>query len=169
MHRYRGHAGVLRCWKPIQTGLEQDDDKAEVGRLGVCSDAELISEGVRLPKPLSPHLAARLSGTSIDLNAVVGLTAAQPATDRWIVEGAGGVLVPVNGSELMIDLMVRLGLPTLIVARTALGTSNHTLLTLEAIRSRGLAIAGVLLNGEPNPDNRKAIEQYGRVPVVGDL
>jgi dethiobiotin synthetase len=85
------------------------------------------------------------------------------------VEGAGGVLVPVNDRELMIDLMRRLGLPVMVVARTTLGTINHTLMTLEALRARSLAIAGVLMVGDPHPENRAAIERYGDVVVLGEL
>ena len=159
----------LRYWKPIQTGIEQDDDTATVRRFGACREAEIFDEGVRLPRPLSPHLAARLSGVEIDPAAVVGCLGSQRPTQRWIVEGAGGVLVPVNDSQLMVDLMKLVDLPVLVVARTALGTINHTLLTIEALHSRSLSIAGVLLNGEPNADNRRAIETYGGIPVVGEL
>ena len=93
----------------------------------------------------------------------------QPASDRWVVEGAGGTLVPINASELMADVMVGLGLPVLVVARSTLGTINHTLLTLEALRTRSLALAGVLMIGHRNQENRDAIERYGRVRVVGQL
>ena len=89
--------------------------------------------------------------------------------DCWIVEGAGGVLVPLNDSELMIALMVRLAMPVLVVARSGLGTINHTLLTLEALRARRLVVAGVLMIGEPNEHNRAAIESRGNVAVVGQL
>jgi dethiobiotin synthetase len=90
-------------------------------------------------------------------------------SERWIVEGAGGVLVPINDTEMMADLIGLLGLPALVVARSSLGTINHTLSTLEALRSRGLAVAGVVMVGDRNDDNRLAIEQYGRVGVVGEM
>jgi dethiobiotin synthase len=166
MCRYRGHAR-LRYWKPIQTGVELDDDTQTVKDLGGCSDAEIFAEGIRLPKPVSPHLAARWAGTRIDLNALA------PAHNRddaaWIVEGAGGLLVPVNESETMADWIALLNLPVMVVARTGLGTINHTLLTLEALRARHLEIGGVIMNGIPNADNRAAIEHYGHVGVVGEL
>ena len=88
---------------------------------------------------------------------------------RGVVEGAGGVLVPLNESAMMVDLIVRLALPALIVARSGLGTINHTLLTVEALRSRSLTVAGVLMVGPPNAENADAIATYGRVPVVGTL
>jgi dethiobiotin synthetase len=85
------------------------------------------------------------------------------------VEGAGGALVPINDTELMIDLMRALALPVLVVARSSLGTINHTLLTLEALRARSLCVPGVVMVGAPNPDNRAAVEQYGGLPVLGEM
>ena len=147
-------------WKPIQTG--PDDDTAEVRRL---TGVQVIREGVRLPDPVSPHLAAQRVEMSIDLDTLAGQTRATPV----IVEGAGGVLVPVNESQTMIDLMVLLGLPVIVAARTTLGTINHTLLTIEALRARALRVAGVVMIGDGNADNRAAIEHYGNVAVVGEM
>ena len=166
MQRY-GREARLRYWKPIQTGIEQDDDTAEVVRLGECRPDAVIEPGVRLQRPLSPHLAARLSGVAIELQPLVD-TAAN-ARRTLIVEGAGGVLVPVNERDFMVDFMSRLGLPVLIVSRSTLGTINHTLLTIEALRRRSLTIAGVVMVGPPDADNREAIEQRGGVHVVGEL
>jgi dethiobiotin synthase len=166
-HRYRAHA-KLRYWKPIQTGIEQDDDTAEFQRLTGCPDSGVLREGVRLPRPVSPHLAARLAGVTIDLAQVAEPVEAEgPCT--WIVEGAGGLLVPINGSQTMADLIATLGLGVLVVARSTLGTINHTLLTLEALRARALRVAGVVMVGDPNPDNRAAIEHYGHVAVLGEM
>jgi dethiobiotin synthetase len=168
MHRYR--SGIpLRYWKPIQTGIEQDDDTAEVKRLGDCRPDELRQEGARLPHPVSPHLAARLSGTTIALRPLVDSIAGQRQPIRWIVEGAGGVLVPINDAEMMIDFMSLLRLPVIVVARTALGTINHTLLTIEALGRRALHVAGVVMVGDRNAENRAAIERYGASVVVGEM
>jgi dethiobiotin synthase len=145
-------------WKPIQTG--SDDDTAEVRRL---SGGGVIDKGIRLPDPVSPHLAARRAGITIDFNKLI------PPSGFCVVEGAGGVLVPVNESQVMADLIVKLGLPVLIAARTTLGTINHTLLTLEALRARSLKIAGVVMIGDRNSDNRAAIERYGKVSVVVEM
>lgn len=142
-------------WKPIQTGLESDS--AEVARLAGC---RIWERGIRLPDPVSPHLAAKDS--PIDLDAVV---AQAPFKDEWVVEGAGGVLVPINDSEKMIDLMVMLNLPVVVAARTTLGTINHTLLTLQALRTQGLEVAKVVMVGDPNPDNRESIQDFGDVEV----
>jgi len=178
MHRYRP-AAMLRYWKPIQTGIEQDDDTAEVERLGACVAGELETTGIRLPRPVSPHLAARLQGTTIALPSLIEPVLnsdgavenpAKPCqTIRWIVEGAGGVLVPINETETMADLISALGFPAVVVARTALGTINHTLLTLEALRRRALEAAGVVMVGDRNAENRRAIERYGGVPILGEM
>jgi dethiobiotin synthase len=144
-------------WKPIQTGPESDT--AEVRRLAAC---EVFDQGVRLTDPVSPHLAAERAGVKIELSKIL-LQA--PAERSWIVEGAGGVLVPVNDREKMIDLMALLSLPVVVVARGTLGTINHTLLTLAALRSRGLSVDRVVVVGPPNPDNNAAIQKFGNVPV----
>jgi dethiobiotin synthetase len=168
LRRLRGSVH-LRYWKPIQTGIETDDDTSEVCRLAECRSDEVFARGVRLPRPLSPHLSARLSGQVIDIVDLLASIRGQPQSDRWIVEGAGGVLVPLNDTALTIDFMVALHLPVVVVARSTLGTINHTLLTLEALRARRLTVAGVVLVGDRNPENRRAIECYGRVAALGEL
>ena len=168
MSRWRQLAH-LRYWKPVQTGIESDDDTAEVLRLAGLPSERALCDGVRLPRPLSPHLSASLSGTSISVPALLEMAASQPVSQRWIVEGAGGVLVPLNERQLMIDLMSVLGMPVVIAARSGLGTINHTLLTIEALRARAIAIAGVVLVGPPNADNQLAIETHAHVTVIGSL
>ena len=167
-HRYR-KAQPVRYWKPVQTGIEADDDTATVRALAECSDSEIFDRGVRLPQPVSPHLAARLAGKTIRLDEVVGLIPPESESVNWIVEGAGGVLVPINENQLMIDLIEKLRLPAVIVARSSLGTINHTLLSLEALRRRSLPIAGVVMVGEPNNANRDAIERFGDVTVIAEI
>ncbi len=168
MNRLRA-TGSLRYWKPIQTGIEQDDDTETVRRLARCGSHELLLAGVRLHHPVSPHLAARLDGSVIDLPPLEDAFNDAAQASRFIVEGAGGVLVPVNDIQFVADLMARLDLPAVIVARSTLGTINHTLLTLEALRQRSLSVAGVVMVGPPNSDNRTAIEQYGGVRVLGEM
>ena len=143
-------------WKPVQTG--PDSDTAEVLRL---SGGQVLDAGARHPDPVSPHH----SHTRIDLDALAALA---PRT-TVVVEGAGGVLVPVNESQTMADFMGKLGLPVVIAARTTLGTINHTVLTLEALRARSLQIAGVVMIGDAHPENRAAIERYGRVSVLAEM
>lgn len=268
LHRRRS---PVCYWKPIQTGIEQDDDTAEVARLAGCTAAEVLDDGIRLERPLSPHRSAALAGRTIRIEDVVRplegrlkaapaatghlkvaptetghlkvaptptdhLKVAPTATGRlkpapthganvgaafrqpadvldvgaafrrpasgvlnvgagfsrpassgrlaaaggdpelpagpddhdpfWIVEGAGGVLVPLNDDELMIDLIATLGLPAVVVARTAVGTINHTLLTIDALRRRGIAIAAIVMSGVPEPAARDAIEHHREVQVA---
>jgi dethiobiotin synthase len=158
-----------RYWKPIQTGIEQDDDTETVRRLAAATAMEVLDEGIRLPRPVSPHLAARLRGETISLPELIDIFNRQRDGRYWIVEGAGGALVPVNDDETMADLMVMLGLPVLVVARTALGTINHTLMTLETLRRRALHIAGVVMVGRPDAEARRAIEHHGRIVVAGEM
>jgi dethiobiotin synthetase len=154
-------------WKPIQTGTREGTDRRTVERLGELPRAKLLPETYRFSPPVSPHLAARKAGVTIELRKIqmpeIGLK------ENLIVEGAGGALVPINETQLMTDLMKHLGLPVLLVARTALGTINHTLLSLAALRSAGLNVRGVIMVGKPNTENRKAIEHYGQIGVVGTI
>jgi dethiobiotin synthase len=157
-------------WKPIQTGIESDDDTATVRALGGYDADAVLDAGIRLERPLSPHRAAELAGTTIDLSEVTALPRHRgERSSVWIVEGAGGLLVPLNASALIADLIVDLAMPVVVVARSTLGTINHTLLTLEAARGRGLAVGGVVMVGPPDAANRAAIERYGRTRVVGEM
>jgi dethiobiotin synthase len=168
MQRYRSVA-ALRYWKPIQTGIEKDNDTTVVRWLGACADEEVFDEGYRLPRPLSPHLSARLSNKRIEVESLIRIIGEHPPTVSWIIEGAGGFLVPLNEHTLLPALIAQLNLPVLIVARSGLGTINHTLLTLEALSARMITTAGVVLVGNPHPENRETIEQFGQVPVIAEM
>jgi dethiobiotin synthase len=167
MMRLAGHSS--RYWKPVQTGIEEDDDTATVRRLADAGEDRVLDEGIRLPRPVSPHYAARLSGVRISLDDLLAISSRQSAADRWIVEGAGGIMVPINEHALMGDLMRALGMPVVLATRTGLGTINHTLLSIEALRRRSIRIAGVVMVGPSHPDNPAAIERYGRVSILGRL
>jgi len=153
-------------WKPIQTGLADDPgDSATVTALAGLPPERVPAPVYALQAPLSPHAAAAAERVTIELEAI-----ARPASRQFlVVEGAGGILVPLNRSALMIDLIGRLGLPAILVARSALGTINHTLLSLGALRARQVPVAGVVMNGPPDAGNRRAIEQFGRVRVLAEL
>ena len=161
--------GRVGYWKPIQTGIEQDDDTAEVRRLAACTDDEIVDRGVRLPRPLSPHLSARLADQEIDVDSLIRLGHSLSKDRFWVVEGAGGLLVPLNDSEVLADLIAALELPTVIAARSGLGTINHTLLTLAELRRRSIPVAGVVMLGQPNPENRAAVEFYGNTEVLAEI
>ncbi|HET7150633.1 MAG TPA: dethiobiotin synthase [Candidatus Acidoferrum sp.] len=152
-------------WKPIQTGTREGTDRATVMRLANLPRSRTLPETYRFSPPVSPHLAAQRARVRIELRKV---RLPQVAThENLIVEGAGGALVPINSTELMTDLMSHLGLPVLLVARTTLGTINHTLLSIAALRAAHLDVRGVILSGKPNRENRRAIEHYGKIEVLG--
>jgi len=155
-----------RYFKPIQTG--QDSDTDTVAGLAGLDASRLHQPAVHLLAPLSPNQAAAKEGRVLDIKAIT-LPASSGPDRPLIVEGAGGALVPIAPGQCMADLMARLGLPVILAARTGLGTLNHTLLSLEALRLRGIEVRGVALIGEPNPDNRRDIEHLGGVPVVIDI
>jgi malonyl-CoA O-methyltransferase len=152
-------------WKPVQAGLDGEADAEAVARLAAVSPARIHRPAVSLRAALAPDQAAALEGRRIDLECFELPAAPRPL----VVEGAGGVLAPLNERASVADLMLRLGLPVVLVARTTLGTINHTLLSLEALRARGLGVAGVVLDGPPHPANRRAIEARGEVRVLLEL
>ena len=158
-------------WKPVQTGSSEGTDRESVRRWTEAAEDRLPAERFRFAPPVSPHLAAREAGVRISLDAFEFPEAApEAATDRkWILEGAGGVMVPLNECDLMRDLMRCIGFPIVVAARTSLGTINHTLLTLSALREARLPICGVALIGEENAENRRAIEHYGNVRIIGHI
>ena len=158
--------GGARYWKPVQSGLLDDPgDRATVESLTGLAAARFHPCAYELPEPLSPHEAAKRAGVEIDMSALK-----MPEGDGpLIVEGAGGLLVPLNRDALMIDLIKALRLPVILVSRSTLGTINHTLLSLEALRHRDIEVAGVVFNGPPAPHNRQAVEEYGRVHIIAEI
>ncbi len=157
-------------WKPLQTGLDDDPgDSATVRILAGLPAHRLHPPAAELRASLSPEDAAAREGVAIGV--VPGLPPPLvPGSDPpLVVEGAGGVLVPVTADTLVADLIAGLGLPAILVARSTLGTINHTLLSLEALRRRGVPVAGVVLNGPVSPGNRSAIERHGAVRVLAEI
>lgn len=148
-------------FKPIEAGFSIGSENEFVKK---CSGVHTHKGIFNYQAPLSPHLAARLENDRIDLHQVT-----LPASERLIVEGAGGLLVPLNEEYLMIDLIQQLSLPVILVARTALGTINHTLLSLEALRARNIPIHGVILNGEPQFGVKESIERYGQATIIAEF
>ncbi|PBN44653.1 dethiobiotin synthase [Sphingobium sp. D43FB] len=152
-------------WKPIQAGVDPDGDKEEVARLSGLPAAQILPEAYRLATPASPHLAARIDGVTIALDRL-----ALPQVDGpLVVEGAGGVLVPISETLLMADLFAHWGQPVILCARTALGTINHSLLSVEALRARGVPIAGIAFIGEAHVENERIIPLLAGVPSLGRL
>ncbi len=152
-------------WKPVQSGVSEGSDTEFVRRVTGLAHDRFFPETYRLDAPLSPHAAAALEGVSIELSAFDLPESSGPL----VVEGAGGLMAPLNRDALMTDLMKHLGLPVLLVARSGLGTINHTLLSLEQLRREQIPVLGVVMNGPENPSNREAIEHFGRARVVLEL
>jgi dethiobiotin synthetase len=151
-----------RYWKPVQAGLDEGTDRATVAALSGC---EALPEAYSLLTPCSPHQAAAIDGVTID----PARLALPDGDGPLVVEGAGGVLVPLREDLLYADLFARWGLPVVLVARTALGTINHSLLSLEALRSRGVPIAGVAFVGDENAETERVICAIGQVRRLGRL
>ena len=154
-------------WKPVQSGKDEMTDSAWIRRVTGFAEDAFLPETYRLKQPLSPHAAAACDGVRIQLAAFN--MPDHKKYPRLIVEGAGGVMVPLNENQFMVDLMKYLDLPVLVVARSTLGTINHTLLTLEMLRQSRLEILGVILNGPPNEINKDAIQTYGHISVMAEV
>jgi len=154
-------------WKPIQSGMEPITDTDYVQKVTQLDSSHFLPERFLLPEPLSPHASAAIAGIKINLSDFqLPIADEKPSL---IVEGAGGLLVPLNQQDLMIDLIQALHLPVCLVARSSLGTINHTLLSIQALRRAEIPILGVILNGAKNQVNREAIAHYGKVPILGEL
>lgn len=150
-----------KYWKPIQSG--EPTDTNFLREITELPNETFFTERHKFSQPVSPHLASSLSGTKIHLS---DFKLPEHSESHLIVEGAGGLLVPINEKDLMIDLIEHLNLPVLLVALSGLGTINHTLLSINALNARKIPILGVVMNGDANQSNREAIENFGRVPVI---
>lgn len=152
-------------WKPVQSGLEEETDSERVATLAALSSARIFPEAYRLSAPLSPHLSARLDGLEIDAETLV-----PPTTDRpLVIEGAGGLLVPLTEDLLFADVFARWQIPVILCARTSLGTINHTLLSIEAMYQRGIPLFGVAFIGDENIETERIIARFGKVRRLGRL
>lgn len=159
--------GLGACyWKPVQSGIEPGGgDAATLERLLALPPQRLLPEAYRLSLPASPHWAAERDGVRIEPDRL-----ALPAGDGpLVVETAGGLLVPLRRDWLQIDQITLWGLPVLLVARSGLGTLNHTLLSVEALRQRRIPLLGLVLNGPLHPDNPRTLEELAGVPVLAEL
>lgn len=158
-----GYLGA-RYWKPVQAGTAEGTDSRDVAHLS-GGRAHVLPEAYVLKTPASPHEAARIDGVAIVQERLALPTGNAPL----VVEGAGGVLVPISDTLLAADLFAWWNLPTILVARTSLGTISHSLLSIEALRHRGVAIHGVAFVGEAVPASEAAIIRFGKVQHLGRL
>ena len=149
-------------WKPVQSGDLDWTDTMKVQAL-ISNDRSVFHpERHRLQAPLSPHASAALDGVEIKLS---DFTLPQ-TSNHLIVEGAGGLLVPLNEQDVMLDLIQQLQIPVILVSRNYLGSINHTLLSIEALKHRQIPIAGIVFNGEPNPASESFIEKNSQLPIL---
>lgn len=161
-------AGALGAhyWKPIQCGLEEGGDRERVQELAGLPADRIVPERYRLAMAASPHRAAEAEGIEIALS---NLTFPDTAGAPLVVEGAGGLMVPVNRQALLIDVFASWRLPVVLVARTTLGTINHSLLSIEALNGRNIPITGIAFVGDEVPDTERTIAEMGNVRRLGRL
>ena len=160
-------AGALDAfyWKPVQAGVEEETDRDAVSRLSGLSGERVLREAYRLKTPASPHLAAKLDGVTIDPVAL-----ALPEVGRpLVIEGAGGLMVPLTENLTYIDVMARWRAPVVLCARTSLGTINHSLLSIEALRARNIPLLGIAFIGDENSESETVIASMGQVRRLGRL
>ena len=152
-------------WKPIQSGTEEGTDTKTVCNLLNLEPDRYIPERYKFKAPVSPHWAAEQESGFIEPSNLK-----LPDLDELIIiETAGGLMVPINRDWLQIDQLKVWGAPIILVARTGLGTLNHTLLSLEALRHRNLVVLGIVLNGPQHKDNPKTLEQFGDTKILASL
>lgn len=164
-----GLAGLIGAdyWKPVQTGVTGDGpapEGSDAAFVRAMTGARIHDSLAVLPEPLSPHRAAELAGVTLDPE-----TWAIPQSDPLVIEGAGGVLVPVTRQLLSADLFARWGIPVVLVAATGLGTISHTVTAIESLCARGVPLHGIAFVGDDNPDNIATIADLTGARVLGRL
>ncbi len=152
-------------WKPIQSGMEGVVDTRRVQKLTNLPDENFLPESYIFSEPLSPHRAAEIDGIEIDIESLT-----VPAIDTsLIIEGAGGLMVPLTRKNLLINLFKKWDIPVILCARTGLGTINQTLLSLEALWARNIPIKGIIFIGEDNLDNMLTITELSGEKILGHI
>jgi dethiobiotin synthetase len=154
-------------WKPVQAGIDANGktDSDRIAELAGISREQILPEAYRLDTACSPHRAAEVEGVTIDPDRLTLPGLAAPL----VVEGAGGVLVPLTRSVTYADIFARWAAPVVLVASTRLGTINHSLLAIEALHHRDVPILGVVFSGEANEDSERTIAEMGGVKQLGRL
>jgi dethiobiotin synthetase len=163
-------------WKPVQSGDLENSDTLKVKRLVTNDQSQFFKETYRLSEPMSPHASAAIDGVEILIDAIrkdFERFAAQ--SEKLVIEGAGGLMVPLSEKDLLVDLIAELDIQVVVVLKNYLGSINHSLLTLEMLKSRGIEIKGVIFNGQSNPESERYILQYsgvdclGRIPILKEV
>lgn len=152
-------------WKPIQSGDLAQSDSLAIENLITNTISKIHPETYRLNHPLSPHLSAKMDGIEIELDKFQ-----LPETNNTlIIEGAGGLMVPLNNKELIIDLIKYLSIPVIVVSQNYLGSINHTLLTINTLKQHNINIKGIIFNGETNTESESYIVRYTQVQSLGNI
>lgn len=155
----------VNYWKPVQSGIEDTVDTKTVQKLTGLPDERFFPERYVLSEPLSPHRAAELDDTHIEVDSLE----VPEFNGPLLIEGAGGLLVPLTRTTLLADIFALWNIPVILCARTGLGTINHTLLSVEALKRRNIPIHGIAFIGEDNPDNMRTVEEFSGEKVLGRL
>jgi dethiobiotin synthetase len=150
-------------WKPIQSGDLDNTDTMTVRRLISNSESVLHEERFRLTQPLSPHASAEIDGIEMKLN---DFTTPESAKQYLVIEGAGGLMVPINNTTTIADLIKFLDASVILVSKNYLGSINHTLLTIQELERREIPITGLVFNGECLPQTENFIINYSNLPVI---
>lgn len=152
-------------WKPVQSGLDGETDSEVIARLSGLPAGRVLPEAYRLKSPLSPHRSAEIDGVAIEAADLAFPVLPTPL----VIEGAGGLMVPLNRQTKFIDIFQEWQLPVILCARTGLGAINHTLLSIEALRARSIPLLGIAFIGEEVADTQRTIVEFGGVPQLGRL
>ncbi|BAV50072.1 dithiobiotin synthetase [Mesorhizobium loti] len=162
-----GLAGFLNGFysKPVQSGLDGETDSEVVARLAGLPPGRVLPEVYRLKEPLSPHRSAELDGVAID----VARLSLPDLPGPLVIEGAGGLMVPLNRRTKFIDIFAQWRVPVILCARTKLGTINHTLLSIEALRARSIPLIGIAFIGDEVADTQRTIVEFSGVRQLGRL
>jgi len=152
-------------WKPIQSGIESQTDSQTVEQLAQVSKEKIIKEAYVFTKPLSPHWAAEIDKKTINFD----ILSLPKVKDSLIVETAGGLMVPITRNFLQIDQIKQWNLPVILVCKSSLGTLNHTLLSIEALKRRNIEILGLVVNGEKHLDNPKTLVDFSGIPLIAEF
>ncbi len=156
-------------WKPIQSGISDGVDTKTVQELTRLPQERFLAERYIFSEPLSPHRAAELDDEHIDIESLRDTNNIPECDGALIIEGAGGLMVPLTRENLFINLFKEWNIPLVLCARSGLGTINHTLLSLEAIWSRGIPLKGIVFVGEENLDNIRTIAEFSQVKILGHM
>ena len=152
-------------WKPVQCGSLENSDSTIVESLISNQVTQIHPEAYRLKTASSPHYAAKAEGVEIDIEKCV----APDTANKLIIEGAGGLMVPLNGHECVVDLISALEVPVVLVCRNYLGSINHTLLSIELLRQEGIKLLGLIFSGDNFLDNEEVIQQFSQVKMLGRI